>query len=252
MSRKLISVLSLCVMVLGGCASRPTHEGIDTVKAAETNATLGLRYMQQGNYQLALEKLNKALSFEKNHGPAHHYLAELYRRLDKHEEADKHFRTALANSSEDYALYNNYGAFLCNRGRYDEGEAMFLQVLKNPVYAQKDQVYENLGTCVERKPNIERAEEYLRSALRLNPRLPRSLLAMARLSFDKGEYLSTRAYLQRYLAVARHTAESLWLGIRAERLLGDNNAVSSYALWLKANFPDAPETRLYLESVNQR
>jgi type IV pilus assembly protein PilF len=127
---------------------------------------------------------------------------------------------------------------------------MFLQVLENPVYAHKDQVYENLGTCVERKPDAGRAEEYLRSALRINPRLPRSLLAMARLSFDKGEYLSTRAYLQRYLAVARHTAESLWLGIRAERLLGDNNAVSSYGLWLKSNFPDAPETRLYLESAN--
>lgn len=251
MSRNLLALLTLTLLLLGGCAGNPSHEGIDTAKAAETNAMLGLRYMQQGNYEVALEKLNRALSFDENYGPAHHYLGELYRRLDRHDEADKHYRNALRYSKDDYALYNNYGAFLCNRDRFAEGEKMFLQVLKNPVYAHKDQVYENLGTCVARKPDAERAEEYLRSALRINPRLPRSLLAMARLSFDKGEYLSTRAYLQRYLAVARHTAESLWLGIRAERMLGDNNAVSSYGLWLKANFPDAPETRLYLESVKQ-
>jgi type IV pilus assembly protein PilF len=251
MSRILIVVVALSVMLLGGCASQPSYEGIDTTKAAETNATLGLRYMQQGNYEVALEKLNKALKFDSSYGPAHHYLAELYRRLEKYDEADKHYRDALDYSREDSSLHNNYGAFLCDRGRYDEGEKQFLQVLKNPVYPRREQVYENLGLCVEHKPNAERAEEYLRSALRINPQLPKSLLAMARRSFDKGEYLSTRAYLQRYLDVARHTPESLWLGIRAERLLGDKNAVSSYGLWLKSNFPDAPETRLYLESVNQ-
>jgi type IV pilus assembly protein PilF len=251
MSRTLITVIMLFTTVLGGCASQPSHEGIDVTKAAETNATLGLRYMQQGNYELALEKLNKALSFDKSYGPTHHYLAELYRRLEKYDEADKHYRDALYYSKDDSSLYNNYGAFLCNRNRYEEGEQQFLQVLKNPVYPHKDQIYENLGLCVERKPNVERAEEYLRSALRFNPRLSKSLLAMARLSFAKGEYLTTRAYLQRYLDVARHTAESLWLGIRTERLLGDKNAVSSYGLWLKSNFPEAPETKLYLESVNQ-
>ncbi|MEN8168851.1 MAG: type IV pilus biogenesis/stability protein PilW [Pseudomonadota bacterium] len=248
MSRTLIALLTLSVIVLGGCSSEPVRDGVDTTKAAEANARLGLRYMQQGNYEVALQKFNKALSFDNRYAPAHHYLAELYRRLDQYEKADEHYRDALYYSEDDSSLSNNYGAFLCSRERYDDGEKQFLNVLKNPVYPRKDQVYENLGLCVERKPNAERAEEYLRSALRINPRLPKSLLAMARLSFSKGNYLSTRAYLQRYLDVARHTAETLWLGIRAERLLGDNNAVSSYALLLKANFPDAPETKLYLES----
>jgi type IV pilus assembly protein PilF len=243
----LLAALAFAVIALGGCTGNPTHEGVDTTKAAETNAMLGLRYMQQGNYEVALEKLNRALSFDHRYGPAHHYLAELYRRLEKYEEADEHYRDALDYSEDDSSLFNNYGAFLCDRDRYEEGEMQFLKVLKNPVYSRKDQVYENLGLCVERKPNVERAEVYLRSALRINPNLPKSLLAMARLSFSKGEYLSTRAYLQRYLDEARHTAETLWLGIRTERLLGDKNAVDSYGLWLKANFPESAETKLYLE-----
>ncbi len=248
MMRTLIMLLALATIILSGCTGSPVREGVDANKAAEANANLGLRYMQNGNYQLALKKLQRALEYDRSYAPTHHYLAELYRRLDKFEEADKYFRDALYYSDEDSALHNNYGAFLCSQDRYEAGEEQFLKVLENPVYPRQDQVYENLGLCIERKPNLERAEGYLRSALRLNPRLPKSLLAMARISFAKGDYLSTRAYLQRYLELARHTTESLWLGIRAERLLGDNNAVASYGMQLKANFPDAPETKLYLES----
>lgn len=248
MMRPLIPLIVLFLTLLAGCASKPLPEGVDETKAAEANATLGLRYMQQGNYEVALNKLNRALSFDDSYGPAHHYLAELYRRLEQYEKADEHFSEALRHASGDSGLHNNYGAYLCSRDRYEEGERQFLKVLENPVYPHRELVFENLGLCVERIPNLERAEEYLRSALRINPRLPKSLLAMARLSFAKREYLSSRAYLQRYLDVARHTPETLWLGIRTERLLGDENAVASYGLQLKANFPNAPETKLYLES----
>lgn len=248
--KRLITVLTgLSLLILQGCSSQPDREGIDYTKAAEVNATLGLRYMQQGNYELALKKLQKAIGFDPRYAPAHHYLGELYRRLEKYDEADEEYRDAIYYSDEpDYSLFNNYGIFLCSRKRYDEGEKQLLRVLENPVYPRKELVYENLGMCVEQKPNQERAEEYLRNALRINPRLPNSLLAMARLSFAKGEYLSTRAYLQRYLESARHTPETLWLGIRTERLLGDRNAVASYGLLLKANFPNAPETKLFLQS----
>lgn len=249
MKRLIIILFALSGLALQGCSSQQPRDGIDYTKAAEANAVLGLRYMQQGNYEVAMKKLKKAIAFDNHYAPAHHYMAELYRRLEKYDDADDQYRDALYYMDEpDYSLYNNYGSFLCSRGRYDDGEEQLRHVLDNPVYPNRELVYENLGLCVERKPNLERAEEYLRSALRINPRLPKSLLAMARLSFGRGEYLSTRAYLQRYLEVARHTPESLWLGIRTERLLGDRNAVASYGLLLKANFPDAPETKLYLQS----
>ena len=53
---------------------------------------------------------------------------------------------------------------------------------------------------------------------------------------------------ERYLELADHTAKTLWLGIRVERDLGDRNTASSYAMLLKANYPDSRETRLLLES----
>jgi type IV pilus assembly protein PilF len=238
----------LTIVLLAGC-SNPVRDGVDTAKAAQANADLGLRYMMQGNYEVAMEKLNHALSYEPNHVPANHYLAELYRRLERHDDADKHFRRALRHAgSDDSILYNNYGSFLCSREQVDAGIKQFRKVLDNPVYPRRDQVYENMGLCFERKPDHEQAETYLRKALELNPRAPKSLLAMGQISFARENYLSARAYLQRYAEVARHTPESLWLGIRVERVLGDKNALASYGLSLRGNFPESAETRLYLES----
>jgi len=244
-----LTVLAL-VAVLSGCSSSPlVKDGVDTAKAAKANAELGLRYMIQGNNEVAMTKLKRALEFEPHYAPAHHYLGELYRRLNRPEDADDHYREALRYSEkEDFLLYNNYGAFLCSQGRFSEGERQFLRVLEDPVYPRRDQVYENLGVCLVRKPDLERAEEYLRQALQINPKLPRALLAMANVSFERKNYLSTRAYLQRFQAVAKHTPESLWLGIRVERILGDKDALASYALALKGRYPDAPETKLYLQS----
>ena len=71
---------------------------------------------------------------------------------------------------------------------------------------------------------------------------------MSQLSFDNTNFLSARAYLQRYLVISRHSPASLWLGIKVERKLGDEDALSSYELSLKNNFPDSIEAGLLLES----
>ena len=71
---------------------------------------------------------------------------------------------------------------------------------------------------------------------------------MCEISFKLPNHLSARGYLQRYQQVARHTAKSLWLGIQIEQELGDKDAVSSYVLQLKNNFPDSQEAMQLHES----
>lgn len=249
MKRIVLLIFLSLSLVLAGCSSSSVREGVDTEKAAQANADLGLRYMMQGDYEVAMKKLQRALNYDSDHVAANHYLAELYRRLGRNEDAEEHYRHALRYAKGDASsLHNNYGVFLCGQDRFADGIEQLETVLDNPVYSQRNQVYENLGLCMERKGEPEKAEDYLRKGLQLDPHMPKSLLAMARLTFAKQNYLSSRAYLQRYSEVARHTAESLWLGIQVERVLGDKNALASYGLSLKGNFPDAPETKLYLQS----
>lgn len=247
-----LMVLMTLLIALTGCSSSSiaVRDGVDKTKAAAANAELGLRYMLQGNNETAMKKLQRALEFDDNYGPAHHYIAELYRRLNRPADAEDHYEAALRYSEGDVSLLrNNYGAFLCGQERYNEGERQFRMVLENPVYPRRDQVFENMGMCMLRKPDLKKSEEYLRAALQINPRLPGALLAMAKVSFGEKNYMSSRAYLQRFQSETKPTPDSLWLGIQVERILGDKDALASYGLALKGRFPDAPETKLYLESL---
>lgn len=247
MRMKVAAVLA-AVLLLAGCGSTPSRDGADPKQAAETNAELGLGYMMQGNHELAMEKLKRALDQDSDNVHANHYMAELQSRLGRFDEADKYFRRALRYADGDAGLYNNYGVFLCSRGQYDDAEKQLLKALDNPVYAGRADTMENVGLCMLGKPDLKRSEEYLRKALATDPRRPKSLLGMAKIMFEQGNYLSTRAYLQRYLDVGRHTPETLWLGIRTERILGDRDALASYGLLLRNTFPDSQEAGLYLKS----
>lgn len=236
-----LSTLAL-VLALTACGSDPKlfEQGDDT--PAQINAKLGLNYMQQGSYDVALEKLQRALQQNPDLPEAHHYLAELYRQLGNHELAEQHYRRALRISPDDPALQNNFGVFLCDRGRYREAEERFLRASRVPTYKRPHEAFQNAALCALREDDTERAENYFRKALDANPMMPNALYQMARLSYDSGEYLQARAFIQRYSAAARHTPQSLLLALRIERELGNDRAVQRYARQLRENFPDAEET----------
>lgn len=244
--------LIVCLMtglLLAGCSSTPSRENVDTKKAAEANAELGLQYMLNGHYEVSMEKLKTALDYDSDSVNANHYMGELYNRLGRPDDADKYYRRAVSLADNDPHLYNNYGVFLCSRKDYKKAETMFLKALEDPVYQGRTDTIENIGMCMLEKPNVKMAQEYLRKTLETDPKRPKALLGMARINFDQGNYMSTRAYLQRYNEVAAPTPETLWLGIRTERILGDRDALASYGMLLKNNFPNAAETRLYLQSA---
>lgn len=247
---KRIALVLLAGLWLTGCSLTPEHD-MDLKKSSEANAELGLRYMLQGRNDVALEKLKRAVEQNPDSAIAHHYLAELYRRLGEDDDADKHYRESVSLDPDNSSAANNYGVFLCGRKQYEKAEKQFEAVLKNPVYAGRAQTLENMGLCWHDAKDDAKAEEYFRKALQLDPKLPVSLLSMAEIVFYQGKALSARAYLQRYSEIAPHTPQSLWIGVRIERILGDTNAMSSYGMLLKNKFPDSAQTRLYMKTIKR-
>ncbi|MEO5574116.1 MAG: type IV pilus biogenesis/stability protein PilW [Gammaproteobacteria bacterium] len=252
-SRRYIAYLCLAVS-LSACAATNTKNTAQTNAGdrpdtlAETNVKLGIGYLQQGRRDLALSKLQRALEISPNLASAHNAIAIVYEQLGQLDEAEQHYLKAVSLSPKDSNSLNNYGTFLCKRNELAKAEQYFLRALENPLYATPALAYENAGLCAQRVPNTVKAEKYFRDALQINPRLSGSLYQMAVISFDRGEYLPARAYLQRYAAVAQHTSQSLWLGVRIEQMLGDKNAISSYALQLRSTYPDSDEARLLQKS----
>ena len=246
------------VFTLGGCSAMGGSKDADTsyknadvvpIKdAAEPNALLGVEYMKAGRNNQAMEHLQRALIHDPDLPVAHNAIAVLYERLGENEKAEAHFKRVIELSPQDSDALNNYGRFLCSLERYDEATTAFERALANPLYTTPQNTYTNLGLCAMRDGERDLAEHYFRQALGKSPNFPPALLQMARLSWDSGNALQARAYIQRLTARIRPGPSVLWLGVQVERNLGDRAAADAYALQLRENFPTSPETKLLLTS----
>jgi type IV pilus assembly protein PilF len=250
-----LGITLLCALPLGCVTDTsndpPAAPGQSNSQLATVNTQLGLAYLRNGQVDLAWERLNTALHADPDYATAHNGMALVYNRLNEPVKAEEHFKRAIALNPSDSAAQTNYGAFLCEHGRIDEGETYFMKAVENPLYANPAMAYSNAGLCKLRSADPSGAQFYFRAALRADPRFPVALMNMAQISFDDQAFMAARGYMQRYAEVRDHTPRSLWLGIRIEEMLGDKDAVSSFAMLLKGNYPDSPETQMLLKSGMQ-
>lgn len=241
----------LFVLIISGCTTQTQREGFDSKKASVANTELGVAYLQKGRYKVAMSKLKKALEYDDDNANAHHYIAELYRRLEQNDLAKEHFTKALDLDEDNSSLKNNYAIFLCGTGSYKKGLEYLNQVLLDPLYSNKGQAYENMGICVEKLGNIKKAEEYYLSALKFNMNSPSALLGLAQIEFDKRNVKLASEYLRRHNKITRPTSQSLWLGLIIARKQGMKGKAGSLAIKIKQYFPDSKEAK-YLEKLKIR
>ncbi|MBI5040899.1 MAG: type IV pilus biogenesis/stability protein PilW [Gammaproteobacteria bacterium] len=247
MMKRYGSIAVVCLSIaLGGCNQTNVRSDGDKQSPAEANVELGVLYMQQGQKVIAMEVLQKALTQDPNSADAHTAIAVLYASLGETDKADDHFRRSLSLDAKNPQTRNSYGSFLCEQKQWDDAEKQYLTAANNPLYDSPQLSYTNAGICASRAQNLAKAEQYWRKALEISPKYPPALLQMARLNVNQKNYMSARAYLQRFHEVARPTPESLWLGIQTERVLGDKNAEASYSMLLKNGFPDSPQAKQLL------
>lgn len=250
--KKMFYVIGLLfLLAVSGCATKIERIGFNAEKASVANAELGVAYLAKGQNKVAMTKFKKSLQFNDDNVDANHYIAELYRRLEQNDLADSHFKKALELDGEDSAIKNNYGIFLCGIGEYEKGIKIFNKVLSDPLYADKGQVYENMGLCVEKQGNIRYTEKYFETALKFNKRLPAALLGLAQIAFDKKNINTATNLLNRHKKIVRASSQSIWLELLIARKKGNKGKVGSLALKLKSYFPDSREVQL-LEKLKLR
>jgi|LNFM01.1.fsa_nt_gb type IV pilus assembly protein PilF len=239
-------LMLLGALLLGGCQSsspqKPNAASEERLKVAALNTQLGVEYMKDGDNELALKKLEKAIETDPNYADAHNAMGLLRNRLQQFDQADASFREALRSSPDNPMALNNYGQFLCQQERFEEGQAKFMEAVKNPLYRTPEVALTNAGLCAMQAKDMTTAEEYFRAALAKNPRIGLPLLQMAQISHERGALQEAQRYLTRYLEVAPQSPRSLALGIRIEKALGNDDKAASYAVMLRNRFPDARET----------
>ena len=247
----------LSILMLTACQSQQVKEEASAIQGAqrspaEVYVSLGVEYMNRGMYEVALEKLRKALVIDRSYSDAHNVIAVLYDRLGEQALAGEHYKKAVHLSPANSSAQNNYARYLCGIKAFDLADKHFNLALKNPLYKSHLLALTNAGTCAWTAGDLEKAERYYRSALQRNKAFRLTLLQMAKLKFEQQHYLSVRAYLQRFRAAGKHTAASLWLGVQAEDKLANKDGVASYILQLKQLYPDSHELGLLEKSKFNR
>ncbi len=243
----LIGPGAICFLLMTGCVTTVTGSGADPVAddetAAELNYQLGARYYQQGNYTLARDRLLTAIKFRPKMAVAHTTLALTYEALDVERLARESYENALRVAPRDFEVQNTYAVFLCRQGDFDLAQKYFDKSISHRENDNSEVTMTNAGVCMGQKPDLEAAEAYLRMALDRRPKYGEALLQMCLLKYQQEDYLTARAFLQRYMSINAASAGVLYLASKIEDFLGNNRGRSEYENQLIQEFPTSPEAR---------
>jgi type IV pilus assembly protein PilF len=247
--KRAATIVGLGLLALGGCASN--NNNVSTPKperAAEINLELGVEHLRKGNLQQAKDKIDRSLEQNPRYGRAHLVAGMLYNRLGDERTAEMHYERAVALEPKNPEFKNNYAVYLCQHKKYERGQKIALEAAADPLYKTPEVAFMNAGNCALSGGDMKVAEDYFRQALARKPRFGEALLQMADLEYRQTEYLSARGFLERYMEVGRTNPETLWLGVRIERGLGNKAQAQHYAQRLKSEYPSAAQTKELLES----
>ncbi len=247
-------LLSLLLVLLIGCAKPNVNKYVEAdsnngssqqrgKSPADIYVQLGIAYMREGQFATALQKLRRGLELDPNNANIHNVMALVYDQLDKTEKATSYFNSAVSLNPNDPYIRNARATHYCKLKQYAKADADFNAALKNPLYSTPWIALTNAGLCVLRQDNFAKAESYFRRALSRNSQYYIALEEMIKINWQQKNYLSARAYLERYLAVHPPSSALLWLAIRIESALNNQKAMERYKQQLLELFPDALEVQ---------
>jgi type IV pilus assembly protein PilF len=247
----------LAILVLSACVSEPRDpsfiggRAFDAEAAAKTRVSLGLTYLQNGNFSQAKFNLDKALEFAPRSGQAHYGMAFYYQQVDEPELAQESYEKALSFSNNDPDVVNSYGAFLCQQGKYEKAKEYFLKAVNNRNYISTAETYENLAICSQSQGKNQAAIEYFASALNHQPTRPQSLFMLASLYVEEEQWQEAKRTLFKYERSAQISAESLYLQFQIAQGLNDTKTAVGYGEILKSMFPEHANTKKYLAAMGK-
>ncbi len=240
--------MAVLALVVTSCISTTTNVApkTDDSDAARKYYQLGARYFHNGKFEMARDRLKRAIAFDPNLGIAHSVLALTFEQLDNKRLAAEHHRKAVRAEPSNHIIRNAYAVFLCGQREFEQARQEFERAARIPDNDDEEVTLTNAGVCFSNKPDVAQAESYFRRALDANSRYGEALLQLSFLMYQQEEYLQARAFMQRYFASNLATPEALYLAVQIEASLGDDRARSAYENRLLREFPRSTQARRVL------
>jgi len=255
----LASMLLVTCLQLVSCASPSDRSGQDSVRPdlvtasdepenrrrARIRLALAVGYFEQGQTTIALDELKQALAADPSFGDAFNLRGLVYMRLNDFGLADSSFRRALVLKPGDANTLHNLGWLMCQQDRIDDAVQFFGQALAVPAYGDRPKTLMTQGLCQMRAKRNAQAEASLMQSFELDAGNPITEYNLALLLFQRGEQVRAQFYIRRLNNSEWANSESLWLGIKVERKLGNRDAMEQLLVPLRKRFAQSREMGLF-------
>lgn len=245
MRRAQLAAAALALTLLAGCAT--TGEGYPDPSAssaarnsAEVHLQLAASYFENGQYQVALSEVQIALASDAFYADAHDLGGMIHMALNDHERAKTHFQRAMALKKDNASAMHNLAWLQCQERQYAAADALFAQAL-DIASVNRPKTLLARGVCQARAGQREEAQATLMQAYERDAANPVIAYNLALLLLQAGNADQARFYIRRLNNSELANAESLWLGIRIERALGNRQAMEELAAQLRRRFADSRE-----------
>jgi len=262
-------------ILLQGCVSESTiveerrlvERAPDQKQVARTRLALGVSYLERGDMAQAKFNLEKALETDSSLPEVHNALAYYYQVVGEYDRAEAAYKQSLRQDSNNADTRNNFGAFLCQRGKYAEAESLLLEATKINAYIRVADSYENLALCARSQQKFDQYQQYLQQALRHNANKTSLLYNMAVLQYANLDLLAAQRYQQKMQQLGQVSAQVTLLRyliakelnnnvelVAAEKMLLSVYAAEPEANWLLAGDFSAAEPvilRQQIQTISQ-
>ncbi len=243
-----IKQIILCVLIgllLNGCVTEQTSgaekKAPDKNKALDLHVQMALGYIEKGNRESARHHLKKAYAIDGDNVPATGAMAMLYLLEGEPTLAEEQFKLAIKRDKKFTQVRNSYGVFLFNQKRYEEAYEEFEKAAADLAFNNRAEVLINVGRTALKLGKTVRAQSAFEHATILDRNSVQAYAELADIHFQKQEYAEAKKYLDVYARVNSHTAKTLLLAIRLEKVFGNKDKEASLAIELKNRFPYSKE-----------
>ncbi len=233
----------------GAADSMPSAGDSDLRRRARIRLELAASYLQTGQTEVALQEVNQAVAIDPSYADAYHLRGLVYMGMGDLPGAEDSLRRAQGMRPNDPDIMHNYGWLQCQRQQYEQANQLFERALAIPTYAARSKTLMSQGLCYQRAGRVAEAEKSLLRAYEIDAGNPVVGYHLAAILLARGEVKRAQFYIRRVNNGEFANAESLWLGVKVERALGDSVAMRQLGEQLHKRFPDAKETHAYERGV---
>ena len=241
---------------LSGCAAqKPKSDGAnesytasdipETRKRATNRLQLAVLYFNDGKMVFAMDEIKQAINADPDWFEPYWMRGLIQMQNGDNVGAEASLQKALSISPDSSDLKHNYGVLLCRMGRPVEGLAQFESALANPAYGQRAKTLLERGSCQLQAGNKADAEASFLASYKLDPANAATGYKLATLLFERNDDTRAQFYIRRINNSDKSSAESLWLGMKVERRLGNAEAVAQLGSQLSKRFGTSREAMAY-------